>query len=61
MHKLDFDDEVTGLIYGHAFQPGEPPARLSFAAGLPAHGRCRLGDGFIWLHLNLNHAAARSG
>ena len=29
MHKLDFDDEVTGLIYGHAFRSGEPPARLN--------------------------------
>lgn len=29
LHKLDFDDEVTGLIYGHVFRTSEPPQRVS--------------------------------
>lgn len=58
MHKLDFDDEVTGLIYGHAFRSGEPPARLNSQQVCQAYQTLSPGDGFIWLHLNLNHAAA---
>ena len=58
MHKLDFDDEVTGLIYGHAFRSGEPPARLNSQQVCQAYQALPPGDGFIWLHLNLNHAAA---
>ena len=41
MHKLDFDDEVTGLIYGHAFRSGEPPARLNSQQVCRPTGRCR--------------------
>ncbi|BEM43401.1 magnesium transporter CorA [Serratia sp. Lou2A] len=58
MHKLDFDDEVTGLIYGYAFRSGEPPARLNSQQVCQAYQALPPGDGFIWLHLNLNHAAA---
>ncbi|OAH28981.1 CorA family divalent cation transporter [Serratia marcescens] len=58
MHKLDFDDEVTGLIYGHVFRSGEPPARLNSQQVCQAYQALPPGDGFIWLHLNLNHAAA---
>ncbi len=58
MHKLDFDDEVTGLIYGHVFRSGEPPRRLNSQQVCQAYQTLPPGDGFIWLHLNLNHAAA---
>ena len=58
MHKLDFDDEVTGLIYGHVFRSGEPPRRLNSQQICQAYQTLPPGDGFIWLHLNLNHAAA---
>ncbi len=58
MHKLDFDDEVTGLIYGHVFRSGEPPARLNSQQVCQAYQALPSGDGFVWLHLNLNHAAA---
>lgn len=58
MHKLDFDDEVTGLIYGHLFRSGKPPARLNSQQVCQAYQTLPPGDGFVWLHLNLNHAAA---
>ncbi|MEN4233524.1 transporter [Serratia marcescens] len=58
MHKLDFDDEVTGLIYGHVFRSGEAPARLNSQQVCQAYQALPPGDGFVWLHLNLNHAAA---
>ena len=58
MHKLDFDDEVTGLIYGHVFRTGEPPLRASSQQACQAYQALSPGGGFIWLHLNLNHAAA---
>jgi zinc transporter len=58
LHKLDFDDEVTGLIYGHVFRTSEPPQRVSSQQACQAYQTLSPGEGFIWLHLNLNHAAA---
>ncbi|CAI0896184.1 Zinc transport protein ZntB [Serratia liquefaciens] len=58
LHKLDFDDEVTGLIYGHVFRTSEPPQRVSSQQACQAYQSLSPGEGFIWLHLNLNHAAA---
>ncbi|GAA3891718.1 transporter [Gibbsiella dentisursi] len=58
IHRLDFDDEVTGLICGHVFRPGEAPQKMSSSTICQAYHALPPGGGFVWLHLNLNHAAA---
>ena len=56
--KRDFDDDVAGLIHGYLFSPDALPVRLN------AREAVKLGvhlpdDGFLWLHINLNHARAQ--
>jgi len=55
--KRDFDDDVAGLIHGYRFSPDALPQRLN------AREAVKLGEhppeeGFLWLHINLNHARA---
>ena len=47
LHKLDFDDEVTGLIYGHVFRTSEPPQRVSSQQACQAYQTLSPGEGFI--------------
>lgn len=46
-----------GLICGYRFEPGQAPVAVaSMAQALPLLGAD--GPGFLWLHVNLSHAAA---
>lgn len=46
-----------GLICGYVFRPGQPAQPIDSAAqALPLIGT--LAEGFVWLHINLSHAAA---
>jgi len=55
---LNFNDEVTGLIYGFIFRPGRPPERVSSQQVQEAYQQICHSEGFIWLHVNLTHAMA---
>jgi len=57
-HQVDFNDEVTGLIYGFVFQSQQPPRRIASAQVAAEYAQPLKGSDFIWLHINLNHAAA---
>ena len=58
IQKPDFTDDVAGLIYGYAFQKGKPPRPLSAQQACEAWQHERSDDGFLWLHVNLSHAAS---
>jgi len=55
---LNFNDEVTGMIYGFVFRPGKPPERVSSQQIQDAYQQICHSQGFIWIHVNLNHATA---
>jgi len=57
-HKVDFNDEVTGLIYGFVFQDRLPPRRITSGQVSAEYALQRKELDFIWLHINLNHAAS---
>ncbi|EIC82277.1 transporter [Serratia sp. M24T3] len=57
-HKVDFSDEVTGLIYGFVFQEHLPPRRVTSGQILDEYQQQKNAPGFLWLHINLNHAAS---
>lgn len=54
----DFSEEVSGLMYGYYFSAGAIPQRKSAAALVTLAQQPSTDQGFIWLHINLNHAAA---
>lgn len=56
--KIDFNDEVTGLIYGFVFDENRPPRRVTSGQILDEYHQHKSASGFTWLHINLNHAAA---
>ncbi|WDH21403.1 transporter [Pseudomonas chlororaphis] len=59
-HSLDHahrDSDLFGLLYGFAFRPGERGRELDSAKALQALQQPDDGEAFLWLHLNLAHAA----
>ncbi|TKI07175.1 transporter [Martelella alba] len=58
LQQLNFNDEVTGLIYGYVFAPYKAPRRISSWEVIQEFNRLAPESGFIWLHVNLNHATA---
>lgn len=56
--QLNFNDEVTGLIYGYVFEPDTAARRIPSREVLNEFQSIGPGRGFIWLHVNLNHATA---
>lgn len=58
LHKVDFTDEVTGLIYGFVFDEGQLPRRITSGQIQNEYLQHKDAQGFLWLHINLNHAAA---
>lgn len=55
---VNFEDEVTGLIYGFVFEDNQPPRRINSGQIIAEFNRQKNSSGFLWLHINLNHAAA---
>ena len=56
--KPDFSDDVSGLIYGYRFTAGQTPQSLTVQQSCEAWAGGAKEGGFLWLHVNLNHAAA---
>lgn len=57
--KPDFSDDVSGLIYGYQFFSDREPQRLTVQQSCEAWAHQNNGEErFLWLHVNLNHAAA---
>ena len=51
------DSDLFGLLYGFSFKPGEPGREIGSTAALQRLDATETSDEFIWLHLNLAHAA----
>lgn len=58
LQKPDFSDDVAGLIYGYAFQKDQDPVPLSAQQACAYWQQRKPGEGFLWLHVNLCHAAS---
>lgn len=58
IQQLNFNDEVTGLIYGYVFTQHSPPRRIASREVLNEFRMLDPDTGFIWLHVNLNHATS---
>ncbi|MBS7561058.1 MULTISPECIES: transporter [Pseudomonas] len=59
-HSIDQshrDSDLFGLLYGFNFRPGERGHELDSAKALQALQQPHNDDQFLWLHLNLAHAA----
>ncbi|MBD8214187.1 CorA family divalent cation transporter [Erwinia persicina] len=56
--KPDFSDDVSGLIYGYRFTDGLAPESLTVQQSCEAWSGGPQEGSFLWLHVNLNHAAA---
>ncbi|QDY41414.1 CorA family divalent cation transporter [Candidatus Pantoea soli] len=54
----DFNNEVAGLIHGYLFMPQALPQRLNAREATRLAGETLPENGFLWLHINLNHARA---
>jgi len=55
---INYANEVSGLIHGYLFLPKQLPLRLSAEQLTTYHHEKQGKGGFIWLHINLHHAAA---
>jgi zinc transporter len=53
------DSDLFGLIYGFRFRPGERGQEIDSAAALECLRTPQDPEQFIWLHLNLAHAACQ--
>jgi zinc transporter len=53
------DSDLFGLIYGVRFRPGEPGHEIDSAIALDCLRSPQDPEEFIWLHLNLAHAACQ--
>ena len=59
-HSIDHshqDSDLFGLLYGFRFRPGEKGEQIDSATALQALQQPADPDEFLWLHLNLAHAA----
>jgi len=58
----NFDADISGLLYGFLFQPGQPGCALNTEADNPLPQLlqtlrdCEHTDAFVWLHFNLSQA-----
>lgn len=55
---INYANEVSGLIHGYLFLPKQLPLRLTAEQLVLHHQQKQPKEGFIWLHINLHHAAA---
>lgn len=55
-HSQHHEADLHGLLYGYAFRPGQPGREIDSSQAM-AHLQAPPGDEFLWLHLNLAHAA----
>lgn len=51
------DSDLFGLLYGFSFRPGQPGLEIDSPTALQRLQQPRAADEFLWLHLNLAHAA----
>ncbi|UOK39949.1 transporter [Pseudomonas palleroniana] len=61
-HSIDHghqDSDLFGLLYGFRFRPGEKGEQIDSATALKALQEPSDPDEFLWLHLNLAHAACQ--
>lgn len=59
-HSIDHghqDPDLFGLLYGFRFRPGEKGEQIDSATALAALQAPQDPEEFLWLHLNLAHAA----
>ena len=59
-HSIDHahqDPDLFGLLYGFRFRPGEKGQQIDSATALAALQQPQDPEEFLWLHLNLAHAA----
>lgn len=59
-HSIDQrhrDSDLFGLLYGFSFRPGERGREIDSAKALHCLQQPDDSDEFLWLHLNLAHAA----
>ncbi len=59
-HSIDHshqDSDLFGLLYGFRFRPGEKGEQIDSTTALQALQQPHDPDEFLWLHLNLAHAA----
>ena len=59
-HSIDQshrDPDLFGLLYGFSFRPGERGREIDSAKALQCLQQPDDSDEFLWLHLNLAHAA----
>ena len=59
-HSIDHshrDQDLFGLLYGFSFRPGEPGREIDSARALQCLQQPQDSEEFLWLHLNLAHAA----
>src|SRR5471032_2814011 len=59
-HRIDQshrDTDLFGLLYGFRFRPGERGREIDSAEALRCLQHTEDNDEFLWLHLNLAHAA----
>ncbi|WP_238485366.1 CorA family divalent cation transporter [Rahnella ecdela] len=53
---LNFNDEVTRMIYGFVSRPDRPAERVSSQQVQEAYQQICHDKGFVWIPVNLNHA-----
>ncbi|MFV3372135.1 transporter [Pseudomonas sp. NY15435] len=51
------DSDLFGLLYGFSFRPDQPGLEIDSPTALQRLREPRAADEFLWLHLNLAHAA----
>ena len=59
-HSIDHshrDPDLFGLLYGFSFRPGERGQEIDSARALRCLQQPEDDEQFLWLHLNLAHAA----
>lgn len=61
-HSIDQrhrDSDLFGLLYGFSFRPGERGREIDSAKALQYLQQADEPEQFLWLHLNLAHAACQ--
>ena len=55
---LNFNGEVTGMIYGFVLHPSSTTERVSAPQVQEDYQQICHDRGFVWIHVNLNHDMA---
>ncbi len=55
--QLQRDADLFGWLYGYRFRPGERGREITSSEALQLLPQAEHADEFLWLHLNLSHAA----